>query len=98
MIVVRDIFCVKFGKMKDALAALKQGTAPLKKEGYAPDRILTDLTGPYYTLVMESSYASLSEYEKRLEKARASKKWHEVYAKFVTFVDGGEREIFTVAG
>jgi hypothetical protein len=48
MIVVRNVFQLKFGKAREALAVMKEGVAiqrRLAAEGSA--RLLTDLTGPH---------------------------------------------------
>ena len=54
MILVRNVFRLKFGKTKEAVALMKEGLAIQKRAG-APYtyRILTDLTGPFYTMVLE---------------------------------------------
>jgi hypothetical protein len=96
MILVRDIFRVKFGRMKEARAVLAKALPALKKEGYAPERLLVDTAGPFYTLVMESTYKSLADYEKATERVRTSAKWEQAYAKFSALVDSGSREIFTI--
>ena len=52
MIVVRNVFQLKFGKAREALAVMKEGIAIQKRlaaEGSA--RLLTDVTGRHYTLV-----------------------------------------------
>jgi hypothetical protein len=43
MILVRDIFQLKFGRAKDALALWKEGAGLAQKYGYKIDRLLTDL-------------------------------------------------------
>ncbi len=60
MILVRDIFQLHFGKAREAIEVLKKGQELLKGEGYEVGRLLADVTGDYYTLVMESSYARQS--------------------------------------
>ena len=96
MIVVRDIFQVKFGRMKEALEFWKEmaKTSPFTQENHP--RVLTDLTGQYYTLVAEVSFKNLSDYESfcRKEMAGAGDLYHK---KFVPLVDSGRREILTVA-
>ena len=55
MIVVRDIFRLKFGQSKDAIAHWKEAARLLRESGYGASsvRLLTDLSGaPYYTLVL----------------------------------------------
>ena len=96
MILVRDIFQLKFGKAKDAKALWKQGAALEKKYGNAPSRLLTDLTGPYYTFIMESSYPSLSDYGKAMKDMMGAKEWSKWYKKFVPLIESGKREIFTI--
>jgi len=49
MILVRDVFRLKFGKAKDAQALLKEGLRIAKKAGFSLDRALMDVTGPFYT-------------------------------------------------
>ena len=53
-VVVRDVFQLKFGKAREAVAVMKEGVAihtRLATEGSA--RLLTDVTGRHYTLVLE---------------------------------------------
>jgi hypothetical protein len=96
MILVRDIFQLKFGKSKDALQHLKEGFQLARKNGYEPDRLLTDFTGPYYTVVMEGTHKDLAAYEKSLHSELGSEEWKKWYAGFVPLVESGSREIFTV--
>lgn len=96
MIVVRDIFQLQFGKARDAIAALQDGQRRLKEKGYAVNRIMTDITGEYYTLVMESTYESLAAYEESLNQAIQDKDWKDAYSRFVPLVKSGRREVFRV--
>jgi hypothetical protein len=95
MIVVRDIFQLKFGKAREAKELWKEGIAKMKNNGFVPDRLLSDVTGPYYTVVMESTFDSLADFEKSAHEAM-SDEWRNWYQKFVPIVDSGRREIFTV--
>ena len=72
MILIRDIFQLKFGRAKDAMALLKEGTQLMKKAGHAPDRVLTDLVGNFYSLVMETTANNLSEFEATMKEAFTS--------------------------
>lgn len=96
MILVRDVFQLKFGKAKEALATLKEGLTIMKKGGYTPERILTDFTGEFYTLIMESKYGDLSEYEKALKADLGLPEWRKWYEKFIPLVESGKREILTI--
>ena len=59
-------------------------------------RVLTDLVGPYYTLVLETTYPNLSEYEKANTTAMANEDWRRGYQKFTPYVESGYREVFTI--
>jgi hypothetical protein len=96
MILVRDVFRLKFGKAKDARALMKQGAALTARAGLAPQRQLMDLVGPYYTLVLESTHASLAAWEAAHANAQLTSEWEAWYEKFKAVVDAGYREIFTV--
>ena len=96
MILVRDIFQLKFGKAREASALLKEGMKHIKDMGSSSIRLLTDLTGPFYTLVMESTFENLSEFEKSLRNETADEQWKVWYQKFIPLVDSGRREIFTI--
>ena len=63
MLVVRNTFKLKFGKAREAVALTKEGLAILKRAGLdTPVRLLTDLTGRHYTLVLEMTVKNLTEY------------------------------------
>ena len=64
MIVIRNVFQLKFGKAREALAVMKDGVAIQKRlapEGSA--RLLTDVTGRHYTLVLEVTVPNLAAIE-----------------------------------
>lgn len=96
MILVRDIFQLKFGKAKEAKALAKEMGELRMKYGHAPTRFMTDLVGPYYTFVMEATHENLSVYEKAMKDTMGAKEFGEWYQKFVPLVESGRREIFTI--
>lgn len=96
MIVVRDIFHLKFGKAKEAKALMAEAMDIMKKFGFTPGRLLTDLTGKSYRLIMESEVESLSELEAILKKAFGNEEWEKWYQKFIPLVESGEREMLSV--
>ncbi|MGZ8376339.1 MAG: NIPSNAP family protein [Gemmatirosa sp.] len=99
MILVRDVFQLRFGAAREAMTLWREGLAFVKRSGVARDvRLLTDLAGPYYTLVLESTYGSLSEYEHELHDTTDDGTWRAWYARFVPLVQAGHREIFNVVG
>jgi hypothetical protein len=99
MIVVRDVFRLKFGQSKEAMALWKEAAGLLRNSGYgALDvRLLTDMVGaPYYTVILESTFESVAEWEKAHLAARDNVPWKAVYAKIIPFTETGHREILSV--
>jgi hypothetical protein len=96
MIVVRDVFQIRPDRMKDAKALLPEITAHNVRLGFPAGRAMTDVTGPYYTLVLEMEHASLAAWEQSLSKVFADTKWQKAYGKFRPMVESGHREVFSV--
>lgn len=97
MIVIRNVFRLKFGKTKEALALMKEGVAIQKRAGVDMNqRILTDMVGPFYTLVLELISPSLGAQEGIMSKVMGNKEWQANYQKFAALVESGYREIFTL--
>ncbi len=97
MVLVRDVFRLKFGKAKEAIALWKEGAKLLEKaaKGRKP-RLLTDLTGSYYTLVLENTYENLGDFEEMGQNLLGTDTWKKWYQKFLPLAEGGYREILTV--
>ena len=97
MIVVRDIFHLKFGKAKDAKALIKEGIEITKKYGFEKGRTLTDLvTGKSYTIIKESEWDSLSAWENSMKNALGADERLKWYQKFIPLVDSASREILNI--
>jgi heme-degrading monooxygenase HmoA len=99
MIVVRDIFRVKFGHAREVTALWKQAVELLVQGGFGVRgaRLLTDLAGqPYYTIVVESMYDSVAQWEQAHNAAKTNARWREVYQQIIPLTEKGRREIFSV--
>lgn len=96
MILVRDLFQLKFGKAKEAKALWKEAAVNFARVGIHSTRALVDLTGPFYTFVMETSYENLTAYEKALNDMLGLPEFGQWYQKFVPLIESGRREIYTV--
>lgn len=98
MITVRDVFEVRFGQGKHAIAILRDAKPLLQNLGYPVERVLADVTGPFYTVVMESTFEDLAAFENALRSAGQDGEWQRLYDQFVPLVRSGRREVFrTVA-
>jgi hypothetical protein len=96
MIVVRNVFNLKFGKAKDAKALIAENQNLLKKYKYGPARFLTDMTGPFYRLEMEINAQNLADFEKTSQEMMKAPEFSEWYKKFTPLVESGSREIYSV--
>ena len=97
MIVIRNVFQLKFGKAREALAVMKDGIAIQKRlVADASARLLTDVTGPHYTLVLEVTVANLATFEAVAPRIFGDKDFQANYQKMIPLVESGHREIFTI--
>jgi len=68
----------KFGKAREAVALMKKAVAIQKRVLAGTDfstRVLTDVTGPFYTLVLELTVPSLGTFETYAPKLFGDKEW-----------------------
>lgn len=96
MIVVRDVLQIHPEHMKEVKTHLGEMRALEKRLGHHITRVMTDLTGEFYTLVLESEFPSLAEYEEVMKKTFADKEWQTQYGRMRPMVRGGRRELFQV--
>ena len=99
MIVVRNVFQLKFGKAREAVALMKEAIAIQKRVLAGADfstRVLTDVTGPFYTLVLELTVPNLGTFETYTPKLFGDKEWQASYQKMTPLVESGHREVFTI--
>jgi hypothetical protein len=97
MLVIRNVFRLKFGKAKEAVALTKEAVAIQKRLGVSfSHRILTDVSGPFYTVVLELGVPSLAAYEAEAPRVMGDKDFQANYQKIVPLVESGYREIFTL--
>ena len=99
MIVIRNVFQLKFGKAREAVALMKEGIAIQKRALAGVDfstRVLTDVTGPFYTLVLELTAPNLATFETYAPRLFGDKDWQANYQKVAPLVESGHREVFTI--
>jgi hypothetical protein len=100
MIQVRDVFHIKFGSIDQAVTLFTR--LPQAAPAYAPTRVhyhvLTDISGPMYTLVAEYTAESMGEWERMRDASFAAPEFAEWFKQFQLFVEDGQREYFTLEG
>ena len=97
MILVREVFQVQFGRAREAIALAQEGIR-LEEEhgGVQGTRLLTDLAGDYYQLVIEQEFDDLASFETSLQASMAAPEFRAWYPRFAALMAGGRREIFRI--
>ena len=99
MIVIRNVFQLKFGKAREAVALMKESRAIEKRVMSGLEyssRVLTDVTGPFYTLVLEITVPNLATFESHAPRLFGDKEWQAHYQKMAPLMESGHREIFSI--
>lgn len=82
--------------MKDAKALLPEGRDIFDRLDLVDYRFLVDVTGEFYTLVLEITYEELAHFEDAAEEISGDPDWGDWYGRFTELVREGDREIFRV--
>jgi hypothetical protein len=98
MIIEQNIFHLKFGKAKEAIEIWKQIGEVMKKDGRfnIRMRILTDLTGPAYTLIFELNIHSYMEINPMMYVWKTNQQARELYQQFIPLCESGHRELYKI--
>ena len=94
MIVVRDVYQVKLGKIDQLLDLFKDA-----RHGWAQKydyRVLTDASGPFYTAVAESQVTNLGEWENRLAEMYSNSNFGQWFARMEPLIESGRREFYNL--
>jgi hypothetical protein len=94
MIVVRDVFQAKYGKGGDLAALFKESQEKWRTK-YAT-RILTDASGPFFTVVTETEFESLAEWEKEMSQTFTLPDFNDWFERMTSLVDSGSREFYNI--
>jgi hypothetical protein len=96
VILVRNVFRCKFGKGGEVarlIVATKDQWGPV---GRLPMRVLTDLGGPFDTVVTETVIESVDEYNQLLRERFANAEVARLLSPLGGLVESGWREYFTI--
>ena len=97
MIVVRNVFQAKYGHGDEVVAAFKSGLAHAREEGGVQGwRLLTDLSGPFFTIVMELEVDSLAAWAEARARQFENEAVRESFGATVDLVESGRLELYTV--
>ena len=96
MILVRNIFRCKFGKAGELARLFQETREQWGPVGRLPMRVLTDLSGPFDTVVTETVVASIDEYNRLLQERFADAEVARRLAPMGDLVESGWREYYTI--
>ncbi|MEO8067354.1 MAG: hypothetical protein ABI599_06645 [Flavobacteriales bacterium] len=94
-IVERMVFSLKYGHAREAIAIWKEILEAAKGVHEAPPmRLISDITGPSYTLVMEMHYRNMMNFGPKMTAWLGNEKFRELHARFVPHCERSERTLF----
>jgi hypothetical protein len=94
MMLVRGVFQAKYGKSGDLVALFTEAHEKWPEQ-YA-DRILTDASGPFFSVVVETKVESLAEWERRSAEFFALPEFGDWFARMIPLVESGSREFYNI--
>src|SRR5690348_1576510 len=97
MIVVRSVFHTQWGKSSELAHMMHQELERAGQRGVAGHwRILTDLSGPFHTVVLEVEVPSLGEWEQGRAAMFADPEWQQNMSQMAGVMVSGHQEYYTL--
>ena len=94
MMLVRSVFQAKYGKGGDLVALFKEARQEWPVS--SADRILTDASGQFFTVVTEQEVESLAAWEQRIAEIFAVPEFGDWFARMTQLVESGRREFYNI--
>lgn len=94
-IIEQMTFRLKFGMTKEGCDIWRR-ILDAGKEGGLRSRMLTDVTGESYTLIMEQSHRNMMEYGPHMSAWFSNETMKDLYARFIPLCDSSRRTLFKV--
>lgn len=95
MYVERNVFHLRFGASREAIPMWKDYLQKVQqRDKHVHARLLTDISGPAYTLVLEIEYESFSEMEPSACRLTNQPDWKEFYQRFIPHCEKAERTYY----
>ncbi len=96
MILVRSVFQAKYGKGGELVALFKEIREQWSEAGAYGQRILTDVSGPFFTVVVETEVESLTTWEQLSAQIFALPEFGDWFARMQPLVESGRREFYNI--
>jgi hypothetical protein len=96
MILIRDVFQAKYGKGGQLVALFKEAREQWPA-GYA-QRILTDASGSFFTVVTETEVEDMAAGEQLTAEVFAMPDFGDWFARMEPLVESGRRDFYNIEG
>ncbi|MCB9108573.1 MAG: hypothetical protein H6633_30645 [Anaerolineales bacterium] len=100
MILVRIVIQAKWGKAQDVVEGSRQAVEIIRRitGSAARIRILTDLSGPFNTVVQEVELESMADWERYRTMIFTDPEFQQQQASTAAFHESGRLELYTIEG
>jgi hypothetical protein len=98
MILVRQVFQAKWGKAGEFASMMAEGNREIAK-ALGQDhawRVLTDLTGPFHTVVLEVEMESMAQWEQFRSQMFQDPEMGKAMDRTAELVESGRSEMYTI--
>jgi hypothetical protein len=97
MLIVRQVFQAKYGRGDELVALFKEFNKRMQDAGEATRfRILTDASGPFFTIVTESEVESFAVWESTFGEMMSRPWMSEWFGKMMPLVESGRRDFYNL--
>ncbi len=98
MLIVRQSFQAKYGRGDELVALFKEFNSRMQNEGQTMPRfrILTDASGPFFTVVTENEVENFAEWEGRFSESMNKSWMGDWFGRMMPLVESGRRDFYTV--
>ncbi|MBA2776667.1 MAG: hypothetical protein H0U31_08060 [Chloroflexia bacterium] len=98
MLIARQVFQAKYGRGDELVALFQEFNSRMREEGKMTPRfrILTDVSGPFFTVVSEAEVESLADWEGSFREAMSRSWMEEWFSRMMPLVESGSREFYNV--
>ncbi len=98
MSIARQVFRAKYGRGDELVALFKEFNTRMQETAETAPRfrILTDVSGPFFTVVTEVEIESLAAWEGRFRESMDRPWMGEWFGRMMPLVESGSREFYNV--
>ncbi len=98
MLVARQVFRARYGRGDELVTLFKEFNTRMREAGGDGPRfrILTDVTGPFFTVVTEVEIESLADWEGRFGESMDRPWMGEWLSRMMPLVESGSREFYSI--